>query len=100
MKYCKKVGVVAYRLALPPKMTHVHDVFHISMLNKYIPDPNHVLREEPVDLSDNISYKEETIKIIYEREQVLRTKTTKLVKVLWSNHVIEEETWESKDLMK
>ena len=83
---------MAYRLVLPPKLTHVHDVFQISFLKKYIPDPNHVLREEPVELSDNISYEEDPIKILDQREQMLRTKTTKLVKVLWSNHVIEEET--------
>ena len=70
------------------------------MLKKYIPDPKHVLREEPVDLSDNISYEEHPINILYGREQVLRSKITKLVKVLWSNHVIEEETWESEYLMK
>ena len=52
----QRVGAVAYRLALPPKLAHVHDVFHISLLKKYIPDPNYVLREESVDLSDNISY--------------------------------------------
>ena len=39
----ERVGVVAYRLALPPSMFGVHDVFHISMLRKYIRDPSHVL---------------------------------------------------------
>ena len=52
----QRVGAVAYKLALQPNLAHVHDVFHISMLKKYIPDPSHVLREEPVELSNNISY--------------------------------------------
>ena len=38
------VGEVAYRLALPPPLEHVHDVFHVSMLRRYQPDPDHVIR--------------------------------------------------------
>ena len=38
-----KVGDVAYRLALPPELFEVHNVFHVSMLKKYIPNPSHVL---------------------------------------------------------
>ena len=37
----EKVGNVAYRLALPPRMSGVHEVFHVSMLRKYTPDPSH-----------------------------------------------------------
>ena len=40
-----KVGLVAYRLKLPPELSRIHDTFHVSMLRKYIPDPSHVLRE-------------------------------------------------------
>ena len=39
----KRIGVVAYRLALPPNMSSVHEVFHVSMLWKYTPDPSHVV---------------------------------------------------------
>ena len=42
-KILKRVGTVAYRLALPPSMTGVHKVFHVSMLRKYTPDPTHVV---------------------------------------------------------
>ena len=37
----ERIGTVAYRLALPPSMSGVHEVFHISMLRKYTPDPAH-----------------------------------------------------------
>ena len=37
------IDTVAYRLALPPSMIGVHEVFHVSMLRKYIPDPAHVV---------------------------------------------------------
>ena len=39
----ERVGIVSYRLALPPSSSNVHDVFHVSMLRKYTPDPNHVV---------------------------------------------------------
>ena len=38
-KIVERIGGVAYRLNLPPKLSHVHDVFRVSMLKKYTPDP-------------------------------------------------------------
>jgi hypothetical protein len=37
-----RIGPVAYMLSLPPSM-NVHNLFHVSLLNKYIHDPNHVM---------------------------------------------------------
>ena len=37
----------AYKLKLPPDLSRIHDTFHVLMLRKYIPDPSHVLREDP-----------------------------------------------------
>ena len=42
-KILERVGIVAYRLALPPSMSNVHEVFHVSMLRRYTPDPAHVV---------------------------------------------------------
>ena len=39
----ERVGTVAYRLALPPSLSGIHEVFHVSMLWKYTPDPTHVV---------------------------------------------------------
>ena len=39
----ESVGTVAYRLALPPSMSGVHEVFHVSMLRRYTSDPAHVV---------------------------------------------------------
>ena len=39
----ERIGTVAYQLALPPSMSGVHEVFHVSMLRKYTPDPAHVV---------------------------------------------------------
>ena len=40
----ERIGPVAYRLALPPSITGVHDVFHVSMLHKYVQDPSHIIQ--------------------------------------------------------
>ena len=63
-----RVGPVAYRLDLPPELSKVHNVFHVSMLRKYIPDPSHVLRDQPVELKDNLTYKEQPMQIVDRRE--------------------------------
>ena len=39
----ERIGTVAYRLTLPPSMSGVHEVFHVSMLRKYTPDSAHVV---------------------------------------------------------
>ena len=54
----RKVGPLSYRLKLPLKLSRIHDTFHVSMLRKYIPDPSHVLREQPVQLKENLTYEE------------------------------------------
>ena len=39
----ERIDTVAYRLALPPSMTSVHEVFHVSMIWNYNPNPAHVV---------------------------------------------------------
>ena len=94
------VGPVAYRLDLPPELSKVHNVFHVSMLRKYILDLSHVLRDQPLELKDNLTYKEQPMQIVDRREQILRNKVILLVKVLWGNHGIKEATWESEAQMR
>ena len=83
-KIVERIGEVAYRLELSSDLDCIHDVFHVSMLCKYIPDPSLVLTEQPVEIQENLTYEEEPVQILDRREQVLRNKTIPLVKVLWS----------------
>ena len=39
----ERVGTVTYRLALPSILSSVHEMFHVSMLQKYTPDLAHVM---------------------------------------------------------
>ena len=64
------------------------------MLRKYIPDPSHVLREQPVQLKENLIYEETPVQIVDRKERVLRSKVIPLVKVLLKNHEREAATRE------
>ncbi|XP_075473990.1 uncharacterized protein LOC142505051 [Primulina tabacum] len=90
----------AYRLALPPDLDRVHNVFHVSMLRKYISNPSHVLRHEPLDLMPNLTYQEIPIQILDRKVKVLRNKEIGIIKILWCNQLDEEATWEPEEEMK
>ncbi|XP_020532207.1 uncharacterized protein LOC110008552, partial [Amborella trichopoda] len=75
-------------------LSAVHNVFHVSMLRKYVSDPMHVLSYEALELQPDLSYDEQPVQILDRKEKVLRTKTISLVKVLWRNSKVEEATWE------
>ncbi|KAM1521892.1 hypothetical protein ACFX10_012067 [Malus domestica] len=96
----ERIGAVAYRLELPPELSQIHNVFHISMLRKYVSDPSHVIQLEPLEVSPDVSYVEEPVAILDQQNKVLRNKVIPLVKVLWRNHATEEATWETEDLMR
>ncbi|KAI5323121.1 hypothetical protein L3X38_032193 [Prunus dulcis] len=98
--YWDEVGPVAYRLALPPDLSRLHDVFHVSMLRKYISDPSHVLEEQPIELQEDLTYVEQPVQILDRKMQVLRSREIPLVKVLWRSHTVEEATWEPQDHMR
>ena len=94
------IGPVAYRLDLPEEFSRVHNVFHISMLRKYIPDSSHVLETPEIELRDDLSYEEQPVQILGREEKEICNKTVSLVKVLERNHLVEEATWEREDQMR
>ncbi|KAA0046200.1 hypothetical protein E6C27_scaffold376G00730 [Cucumis melo var. makuwa] len=96
----ERIGPVTYRLALPPSLSTVHDVFHVSMLRKYVVDPTHVGDFEPLQISENLSYKEQPVEFLAREVKMLRNRGIALVKVLWRNHKVEEATWEREGDMR
>ncbi|XP_074289364.1 uncharacterized protein LOC141614518 [Silene latifolia] len=87
-----RIGEVAYRLAPPPALARVYNVFHVSQLRKYVSDPNLVLEVETVELDENLSYEEVAKEILDKKLRRNRNCEVILVKVLWSNHNVEEAT--------
>ena len=88
----ERVGTFAYRLALPPSMSDVHEVFHVSMLRKYTPDPAHVVDWGQIEVDTAGTFEKEPSCIVDSRDQVLRCKTMRLVRVLWRHYGVEEST--------
>ncbi|XP_057975943.1 uncharacterized protein LOC131163364 [Malania oleifera] len=80
--------------------SRTHDVFHVSMLKKYVSDPSHVISYEALELGGTLSYDEVPIQILDHKKQELRTKKIPLVKVLRRNHAVEEALWELEEEMR
>ncbi|XP_057985315.1 uncharacterized protein LOC131170274, partial [Hevea brasiliensis] len=96
----ERIGAVAYRLALSPGFAHVHPVFHISMLRKYVPDPSHILQPQTMQIRNDMSYEEQPVKILDRQIRKLQSKEVALIKVLWHNHSSSEATWEAESEMR
>ena len=78
----ERIGLVAYRLALPPELAKLHDVFHVSMLRKYRSDESHILPVQEIQVQEDLSYDEEPKAILDQEVKQLRNKQVPLVKVL------------------
>ena len=98
-KVLERVGIVAYRLALPPSLSGVHEMFHVSMLRKYTPNPAHVVDWGWIIVDTGGTFEEGPARILDSRDQVLRRKIVRLVKVLWQHRGVEEATWGRDDMM-
>ena len=85
---------------MPPALSGVHDVFHVSMLRKYMSYSTHVLSFENLELDQDLFYEEKPVQILDRKDKVLRSKTIALVKVLWRNSKVEEATWELESEMR
>ncbi|XP_057999080.1 uncharacterized protein LOC131177918 [Hevea brasiliensis] len=58
------VGLVAYRLALSHELDKIHNVFHVLMLRRYRSDPSHVISRENIDVQFDLTYEEESIRVL------------------------------------
>ena len=96
----ERVSIVAYRFSLPPSMSGVHEVFHVSMLRKYTPDPTHVVDWGQIEVDTDGTFEEGPVCILDSSDHVMRRKTMKLVRVLWQHYGVEESTWECDDTMQ
>jgi hypothetical protein len=78
-KIVEKVGVVAYRIALPPSLLNLHDMFHVSQLRKYVYDASNVIQVDDLEVRDNLIV--ETWPVWIEDREVKRLRGKKIVLV-------------------
>ena len=101
----KKIGEVAYKLALPPSMSRIHDVFHLSQLKKFYresddkPNPLIVPVSE-VNLEEDLTFPAKPVKVLDTQERLLRWKRIPMVKILWKGHKGTKESWETEAEMR
>ena len=98
-RYCgpyeiiKKVGSQAYKLKLPNHLK-IHDVFHVSLLKQYIPDPAHVLDDEQIVMPTQNTLELQPDCILETRERILRSRTLREDLVQWKGYPSHDATWE------
>jgi hypothetical protein len=94
-----RVGPVAYKLALPPTVK-AHNVFHVSLLKRYIHDATHIIDWSVIQVEPEGEFQPEPQCILNRREISLRNITISQVKVQWKHFGPDEATWEMEDAMK
>lgn len=79
----------------------VHNVFHVSMLKKYVIDDTYIIPNyTEFDILPNATYEEKPLNILYRRDKILRMITMPLVKILLNNRDIEETSWRKEEVMR
>jgi hypothetical protein len=96
-KILEQRGEVAYQLELPPQLSDVHDVFHVSQLRKCLRVLEEQMPLEELLVGEDLTNQEYPVQILDTLEKVTRNNRYKMFKVKWSNHTEEEATWEKED---
>ena len=98
-RYCgsfevlERIGPVAYRLALPAS-TRAHNVFHVSLLKRYVHDPNHVINWDVIQVEPKGEFQIEPMRILDRKVTMLQNRAIGHVKVQWEHYRPKEAMWE------
>ena len=83
-----------------PAITRDHNVFHVSLLKKYVHDPNHVINWDVIQVEPKGEFQIEPMRILDRKVTMLQNRAIGQVKVQWECYRHEEATWELEDAMK
>ena len=95
----ERIGPVAYRLAFLAS-NRAHNVFHVSLLEGYVHDPNHVINWDVIQVEPEAEFQIEPMCILTRKVTMLQNQAIGQVKVQWEHYSPEEATWELEDAMR
>ncbi|MCO5602539.1 hypothetical protein L7F22_056672 [Adiantum nelumboides] len=93
-KILRRPGKQAYKLALLPHM-RIHNVFHVSLLKKYVADPLHILNHDDAILINQEEVQMEPEQVLEVKERKLRHRTVREVLIQWKGYIVEDASWEN-----
>ncbi|XP_050876509.1 uncharacterized protein LOC127080224 [Lathyrus oleraceus] len=96
----ERIDEVAYRLDLPPPLSELHDVFHVSHIWRFILDYLQHVLPDTLEVEAYISFKPQPSQIMDRATKILRNKVIPLVKVLWERSHPGEANWELESEMQ
>ena len=96
-KIIEQKGNVTYKLQLPPEMSAIFDVFHVSQLKRCLRIPEEAIEPTNIKIQLDLTYEEKPIRVLEEIERVTRSKVIKFYKVLWNSE--QDASWEWEDYL-
>jgi len=93
-------GPVAYHVELPPRLSAIHNIFHVSQLKKCLSVPTEMVDMEGLQLEPDLAYPEHPVKIVDHKTRVTRNQINHFYKVQWSNHSEREATWKTEEFIQ
>ncbi|KAI3808106.1 hypothetical protein L1987_24049 [Smallanthus sonchifolius] len=98
-KILERIGIVAYKLELPPSLGNVHPTFHISNLKKCLADENLHIPLDDVRIDETMHFVEKPVEIMDREVKQLKRSRIPIIKVRWESKHGPEFTWEREDQM-
>ena len=94
----RRIGLVAYDIALPTNIEY-HNVFHVSLLKKYIHDPNHIIDWNVIQVESKGYFQVQPMRILDKKFIVLKNRAIGKVMVQWVHYKPKDVAWEMEDVM-
>ncbi|XP_027772363.1 uncharacterized protein LOC114076857 [Solanum pennellii] len=95
----KRIGKVAYELELQKELDAYNPVYHLSMFKKCMSDPSLIIPTDTIEIKDNLSNEEISVKILDRHVCKLRINKVGSIKILWRNQFVEEATSKAEEGM-
>ena len=78
----------------------IHNMFHVSLLRKYVPDHNHVIDWNVIQVEHEGDFRVEPVLLLDQKSKMIRNKSIVLVKVQWTCYDPEDATWNHEESMQ